>query len=152
VAEGVQGHVGVAGAGIGGPVLAQALRARGVEGTVSERDRAPGDTAGYRLHPDPAAPAALRRALPAGRLTALLAGGGPAHPAAAGGAGGRPGSGPGRGPGRRAGGAARAAPEAAAGLATAARARHGPALPAVDRGPAPGAVPRGARVPYPAAP
>ncbi len=66
-------HVGVAGAGIGGPALAQALRARGVAVTVFGRDRAAGDTAGYRLHLDAAALTALRRVLPAGHLAARAA-------------------------------------------------------------------------------
>ncbi|SFO53337.1 NAD(P)-binding Rossmann-like domain-containing protein [Geodermatophilus obscurus] len=140
-------HVGVAGAGIGGLVLARALRARGVEVTVFERDRAPGDTAGYRLHLDPAALAALRRVLPAGRLAALLA----------------------SGVGREALAAAQervraVAPVAVREVLPALRRQRrlawpplrvlttGLVLPAVDRGPALDAVLRGARVTYPAAP
>ncbi|MEX5719700.1 FAD-dependent oxidoreductase [Geodermatophilus maliterrae] len=68
-------HVGVAGAGIGGLVLAQALRARGARVTVFERDGSAAETAGYRLHLDAPAMAALRRVLPARLVEALRASG-----------------------------------------------------------------------------
>jgi 2-polyprenyl-6-methoxyphenol hydroxylase-like FAD-dependent oxidoreductase len=68
-------HVGVAGAGIGGLVLAQALRARGVRVTAFERDGSAAETAGYRLHLDAPAMAALCRVLPGGLVAALRASG-----------------------------------------------------------------------------
>ena len=65
--------VGIAGGGIGGLVLAHALRARGIDCVVFERDAAAAATAGYRLHLDEKALAALARAVPAGVLSALRA-------------------------------------------------------------------------------
>ena len=64
-------RVGVAGGGIGGLVLAHALRGRGIDCVVFERDAAPGATAGYRLHLDEAALTALAGAVPAEVLATL---------------------------------------------------------------------------------
>ncbi|WP_170219542.1 FAD-dependent oxidoreductase [Nocardioides litoris] len=69
----------VVGGGIGGLVLAQGLRRRGVEVRVLERDTDLALTGGYRLHLDPGACAVLRRELPAERwdeLESVSAGGG----------------------------------------------------------------------------
>ncbi|HEX7308542.1 NAD(P)/FAD-dependent oxidoreductase [Lentzea sp.] len=63
----------VVGAGIGGLVLAQGLKAAGVAVTVHERDRALSDTGGYRLHLTPEAAGVLRRRLPPPVFQALLA-------------------------------------------------------------------------------
>ncbi|WET76796.1 NAD(P)/FAD-dependent oxidoreductase [Amycolatopsis sp. QT-25] len=63
----------VIGAGIGGLVLAHGLRAAGVEVTVFERDRAPADTGGYRLHLDAEACEILDRRLPPAVCRALRA-------------------------------------------------------------------------------
>ncbi len=55
----------VAGAGIGGLALAQALHRHGVDVSVAERDRSPQTRGqGYRLHIDPDGNDALRRCLP----------------------------------------------------------------------------------------
>ncbi len=66
-------RVGVAGAGIGGLTLAHALRRRGIDCVVLERDPSPEETAGYRLHVTEEAVAALAQVLPDGILTALRA-------------------------------------------------------------------------------
>ncbi|PXY21272.1 FAD-dependent oxidoreductase [Prauserella muralis] len=56
----------IAGAGIGGLALAQALRHGGVDVAVYERDPTPSTrNQGYRIHIDPHGNAALRRCLPA---------------------------------------------------------------------------------------
>ncbi|MET4100453.1 salicylate hydroxylase [Agrococcus sp. UYP10] len=57
----------IVGAGMGGLVLAQALREH-ADVTVVERDAAPGDTGGYRIAITPAAVAVLERHLPAALL------------------------------------------------------------------------------------
>jgi 2-polyprenyl-6-methoxyphenol hydroxylase-like FAD-dependent oxidoreductase len=57
-------HVGVVGAGIGGPTLAHALRAHGITVTVFDRDPSPAAAAGYRLHLNPEAITALGRGVP----------------------------------------------------------------------------------------
>ena len=61
----------IAGAGIGGLTLAHALRRRGVDCVVFERDATPLDTDGYRLHLTEAAFAALADVLPESSLRAL---------------------------------------------------------------------------------
>ena len=66
-------RVGMVGAGIGGLTLAHALRRRGIDCVVLERDRSPAETAGYRLHVTEAAVAALRDGVPAPVLAALRA-------------------------------------------------------------------------------
>ncbi|MFE9581529.1 FAD-dependent oxidoreductase [Nocardia sp. NPDC006044] len=66
-------RVVIIGAGIGGLVLARALRDEGVRVRVYERDAALADTGGYRLHLAPEACAALRRRVPAALYQALLA-------------------------------------------------------------------------------
>jgi salicylate hydroxylase len=66
-------RVGIVGAGIGGLTLAHALRGHGIDHVVFERDTSPADTAGYRLHLDEAAVAALRAGAPAEVLAALRA-------------------------------------------------------------------------------
>lgn len=59
-------HVLIAGGGIGGLCLAQALRANGVSAAVYERDSSPaGRAEGYRLHINPAGARSLRACLPA---------------------------------------------------------------------------------------
>lgn len=66
-------RVVIIGAGIGGLALAQALRQRGVDVSIHDRDQELSRTGGYRLHLDQHACAALRRGLPAGLYQALLA-------------------------------------------------------------------------------
>lgn len=64
-------RVGIVGAGIGGLTLAHALRRRGIDVVVADRDTGPGDTAGYRLHLTAPAFTALAEALPASSVRAL---------------------------------------------------------------------------------
>lgn len=64
-------RVAVVGAGIGGLTLAHALRWRGIECVVFDRDTGPGDTAGYRLHLTAAAVRVLSRMLPDDSMRAL---------------------------------------------------------------------------------
>jgi salicylate hydroxylase len=64
-------RVGVVGAGIGGLALAHALKRRGIDVTVFDRDAGPEATAGYRLHLPEAAFAALVAELPASSIRAL---------------------------------------------------------------------------------
>ncbi|MCP2346984.1 FAD-dependent oxidoreductase [Nonomuraea roseoviolacea] len=65
----------VAGAGVGGLCLANALRGAGIEVSVHERDPAVGTRRqGYRLHLGDTGIEALSSALPAGRWAELLAG------------------------------------------------------------------------------
>jgi salicylate hydroxylase len=64
-------RVGIAGAGIGGLTLAHALRHHGIEPVVHDRDRGPGDTAGYHLHLTPEAVRTLVRVLPPTSVQAL---------------------------------------------------------------------------------
>ncbi|NUW33531.1 FAD-dependent monooxygenase [Nonomuraea sp. SMC257] len=65
----------VAGAGVGGLCLANALRGAGIEVSVHERDPAVGSRRqGYRLHLGETGIEALSSALPAGRWEELLAG------------------------------------------------------------------------------
>ncbi|MDT8912427.1 NAD(P)/FAD-dependent oxidoreductase [Amycolatopsis sp. PS_44_ISF1] len=71
-------RVVIIGAGIGGLVLAQGLRAAGVGVSVHERDTDLARTGGYRLHLDPGALAALRRRLPVAIYQALVASAAPA--------------------------------------------------------------------------
>jgi 2-polyprenyl-6-methoxyphenol hydroxylase-like FAD-dependent oxidoreductase len=73
-------RVVVIGAGVGGLVLAQALRRVGVEVSVHDRDAAAAATGGYRLHLDERACATLRRYLDPALYQALL--GSSAGPAA----------------------------------------------------------------------
>ncbi|MET0189998.1 MAG: NAD(P)-binding protein, partial [Pseudonocardia sediminis] len=62
----------VIGAGIGGLTLAQGLRREGIDVAVHERDAAPSDTGGYRLHLSAVARAALARRLPPALFQAVL--------------------------------------------------------------------------------
>ncbi|WP_405059563.1 FAD-dependent monooxygenase [Kribbella sp. NBC_01505] len=64
----------IAGAGIGGLALAQALVAAGDEVTIVERDQGIEDTAGYRLHLSGSACAVLRRHVAPETWEMLLAG------------------------------------------------------------------------------
>jgi 2-polyprenyl-6-methoxyphenol hydroxylase-like FAD-dependent oxidoreductase len=66
-------RVGIVGAGIGGLTLAHALRRHGIDSVVFERDASAACTAGYRLHLDEAAVAALRAGVPPEVLAALRA-------------------------------------------------------------------------------
>ena len=66
-------RVGIVGAGIGGLTLAHALGRQGIDSVVFERDESAAQTAGYRLHVNEAAVAALRDAVPASVLDALRA-------------------------------------------------------------------------------
>ncbi|MFD1051149.1 FAD-dependent oxidoreductase, partial [Kibdelosporangium lantanae] len=68
-------RVVVIGAGIGGLVLARALRDAGVDVRVYERDKVLSETGGYRLHLNPDACAVLRRRLRPEHFQALLASG-----------------------------------------------------------------------------
>jgi salicylate hydroxylase len=63
--------VGIAGAGIGGLTLAHALRRRGIDCVVLDRDAGPSDTAGYRLHLTAEAFRALTGIVPDGSVRAL---------------------------------------------------------------------------------
>lgn len=63
----------VIGAGIGGLTLAQGLRGVGVDVSVHDRDGAPSDTSGYRLHLGALAREALARRLPPPLMQAVLA-------------------------------------------------------------------------------
>ncbi|GAA4227675.1 FAD-dependent monooxygenase [Streptosporangium album] len=64
----------IIGGGIGGLCLAQGLHGAGVDVTVYERDRTPGDRLqGYRVHIDPDGAHALRDCLPAELWEAFLA-------------------------------------------------------------------------------
>jgi 2-polyprenyl-6-methoxyphenol hydroxylase-like FAD-dependent oxidoreductase len=68
----------VIGGGIGGLALAHGLRGAGVEVSVHERDRSPGDRwEGYRIHINPAGAQALHACLPAARWAEFLATAGP---------------------------------------------------------------------------
>ncbi|MEU4428748.1 FAD-dependent oxidoreductase [Actinoplanes sp. NPDC024001] len=64
-------RVGIVGAGIGGLALAHALRRRGIDVTVYDRDAGPDATDGYRLHLTEAAFAALAGVLPESSMRAL---------------------------------------------------------------------------------
>ncbi|ALG09576.1 FAD-dependent oxidoreductase [Kibdelosporangium phytohabitans] len=66
-------RVVVIGAGIGGLVLARALRDAGLDVRVHERDTDLAHTGGYRLHLDTRACAVLRRRLPPALYQALVA-------------------------------------------------------------------------------
>ncbi len=64
-------RIAVVGAGIGGLTLAHALRRRGLECVVLERDASAAQTAGYRLHLTEQAVGALTDGLPVELMTAL---------------------------------------------------------------------------------
>jgi salicylate hydroxylase len=64
-------RVAVVGAGIGGLTLAHALRRRGIDCVVLDRDAGPGATDGYRLHLTEQAFAALTEVLPESSVRAL---------------------------------------------------------------------------------
>ncbi|MCY1144431.1 NAD(P)/FAD-dependent oxidoreductase [Actinoplanes sp. Pm04-4] len=66
-------RVAVVGAGIGGLTLAHALRRRGIDCVVLDRDAGPGATDGYRLHLTEQAFAALAEVLPESSVRALRA-------------------------------------------------------------------------------
>ncbi len=68
-------RIGIIGGGIGGLSLAHALRARGFSPQVFERDASVEQTAGYRLHLNASALAALERGVPSPLLQALRASG-----------------------------------------------------------------------------
>jgi salicylate hydroxylase len=64
-------RIAIVGAGIGGLTLAHALRRRGLDCVVLERDASAAQTAGYRLHLTEQAVAALTGAVPAAIMAAL---------------------------------------------------------------------------------